>query len=285
MPHRQRAIPTPDHPVSSLALAQQLERAEGSANAAFVEARRALKPNVRGCWTEVAGAYAMFDGPDSPITQTFGVGIFEQFREAEFEQTEAFFRSRGAPTSHEVCSYAAPETVSLLSARGYSPIESSVVLVRRTSTPSRADATHVVARHIEQGEAALYSRIAVEGWRSEAPQLEAYLEELGAISTNARGSHCFIAELGGRAIAAGALNVHNGVALLAGACTIPDARRQGAQLALLHTRLTFAASLGIDVAMVVTAPGSASQRNAERQGFQAVYTRAKWRLDLTSVSS
>jgi hypothetical protein len=72
------------------------------------------------------------------------------------------------------------------------------------------------------------------------------------------------------------LTVHNGVALLAGACTIPEARRQGAQLALLHARLTFAARLGVDLAMVVTAPGSASQRNAERQGFRPVYTRAKW---------
>jgi hypothetical protein len=72
--------------------------------------------------------------------------------------------------------------------------------------------------------------------------------------------------------------MHNGVALLAGACTIPEARRQGAQLALLHARLTFAASLGVDLAMVVTAPGSASHRNAERQGFRPVYTRAKWQL-------
>lgn len=65
--------------------------------------------------------------------------------------------------------------------------------------------------------------------------------------------------------------------IAAGACTIPEARRQGAQLALLQARLTFAAKPDIDLAMVVTAPGSASHRNAERQGFRPVYTRAKWR--------
>jgi GNAT superfamily N-acetyltransferase len=63
---------------------------------------------------------------------------------------------------------------------------------------------------------------------------------------------------------------------IAGAWTIPEARRQGAQLALLHARLTFAANLGVDRAMVVTQPGSASHRYAERQGFRPVYTRAKW---------
>ena len=70
----------------------------------------------------------------------------------------------------------------------------------------------------------------------------------------------------------------NGVALLAGASTVPEGRRQGAQLALLDTRLRFAASQGCDVAMMCTAPGSTSQRNAERNGFRIAYTRTKWQL-------
>ena len=31
--------------------------------------------------------------------------------------------------------------------------------------------------------------------------------------------------------------------------------------------------------MMVAAPGSASQRNAERQGFRIAYTRTKWMLE------
>jgi hypothetical protein len=34
--------------------------------------------------------------------------------------------------------------------------------------------------------------------------------------------------------------------------------------------------------MVVTLPGTASQRNAERQGFRPVYTRAKWQRQLSN---
>jgi len=30
--------------------------------------------------------------------------------------------------------------------------------------------------------------------------------------------------------------------------------------------------------MMVAAPGSASQRNAERNGFRVAYTRTKWQL-------
>jgi len=67
------------------------------------------------------------------------------------------------------------------------------------------------------------------------------------------------------------------VALLAGAATIPSARRQGAQLALLEERLRYAATHGCTVAMMVSLPGSGSQRNAERHGFRIAYTRVKWR--------
>ena len=69
-----------------------------------------------------------------------------------------------------------------------------------------------------------------------------------------------------------------GVALLAGASTVPEGRRQGAQRALLEARLQTAVDAGCDLAMMVAAPGSASQRNAERQGFRIAYTRTKWQL-------
>lgn len=79
-------------------------------------------------------------------------------------------------------------------------------------------------------------------------------------------------------IASGAVFVHDGVALLAGASTVPEGRRRGAQLALLDTRRRYAASNGCDLAMMCAAPGSASQRNAERNGFRVAYTRTKWQL-------
>jgi hypothetical protein len=74
------------------------------------------------------------------------------------------------------------------------------------------------------------------------------------------------------------LSLNGDVALLAGASTIPASRKQGAQLALLHARLRFAAERGAQLAMMVALPGSGSQRNAERQGFRTCYTRTKWLL-------
>jgi hypothetical protein len=54
---------------------------------------------------------------------------------------------------------------------------------------------------------------------------------------------------------------------------------QGAQASLLESRLRYAAEQGCDIAMMCALPGSASQRNAERQGFRIAYTRIKWCLN------
>jgi GNAT superfamily N-acetyltransferase len=263
-------------PTVDLALARQLERAEAMANAASVESRRLLQPDVGAEWIDVAGTYAMFDGPESPLTQTFGLGIFDRFLDREFDHVEQFFRDHGARTFHEVSSFVAPETLNRLSARGYSPFETSTVLVRPTTGPA-PESGPIAVRSIRDDEIPLWSRTAAQGWASDAPELGAFLEDIGGVVCRARNVTSFFAELDGEPIATAGLNVNNGVALLAGAATIPSARKRGAQRALLQARLAFAAARGISLAMVVTAPGSASQRNAEHQGFRPVYMRAKWR--------
>jgi len=269
----------PQYPPVNLALAQRLERAEGLANAAYVEARAEVEPGVGATWEESAGAYLMFDGPASPLTQTFGVGITDAFGAPDLDQVEEFFFSRGAAAGHEVSAFAAPSVLNLLSARGYHPVEASVVLVRPTCLPAPVESSRVTVRVVGEGGIAAWARVAGQGWSSESAEIATFVEALGGVIGRARGVHCFLAELGGRPIAAAGLNLSESVALLAGASTIPDARRQGAQFALLEARLAFAAAQGCGLAMVVTQPGSASQRNALRQGFRPVYTRAKWQRE------
>jgi GNAT superfamily N-acetyltransferase len=65
-----------------------------------------------------------------------------------------------------------------------------------------------------------------------------------------------------------------GVAQLCGAATLPAHRRHGVQAALLGTRLAAAARAGCDLAVVTTLPGSKSQHNVQRRGFELLYTRA-----------
>ncbi len=72
----------------------------------------------------------------------------------------------------------------------------------------------------------------------------------------------------------GGLRLAEGVAQFAGAGTAPAYRRRGIQAALLAARLVDAAAAGCDVAVIVTQPASKSQQNAQRRGFDLLYTRA-----------
>src|SRR4029079_4324975 len=79
-------------------------------------------------WIEVGGAYAMFDTPDSPCTQTFGFGLFSAPDAEQLATIEGFFEQRGAPVFHEVSPLADKSVLPLLSGRGYWPIELSSVM-------------------------------------------------------------------------------------------------------------------------------------------------------------
>lgn len=263
---------------SDLNLSRRLERAEARGNAEFVEARAAVEPASGACWTEVAGCYAMFDGVESPLTQTFGLGLFEAASDADFKRLEEFFKERAAPVYHEVSPLADPTTFMLLNERGYEPFEFTSVMFRPLSMSTAAPRdSGVSVRVVEPGEHELWAQTAARGW-SEFEGLGDFILGLSRVSAARADGLSFLAELDGRAVATGALSIWEGVALLAGASTVPEARKRGAQLALLDARLAHAAAHGCDLAMMCALPGSASQRNAERQGFRIAYTRIKWRV-------
>ena len=268
------------YPFADIDLARRLERTEAQSNVDFVEARTKAFPDQGATWIEIAGTFAMFDGVGSPLTQTFGLGIAEPISATQLDTIEEFFRSRGAEVFHEVCPLADASVFEHVRERGYRPVEFSSVLYRPIDTTLRLDASRneeIKVRPVEKGEVDLWARTASEGWR-EFTEVAEFLRELNQVTAHSK-SVSFIAELDRKPIATGALTIADGVGLLAGASTIPSARRQGAQFALLEERMRYAAAHGCTVAMMVANPGSGSQRNAERHGFRIAYTRTKWRQD------
>jgi hypothetical protein len=109
-------------PFADLALSKRLERAEGHACAEYAEARSRLYPGSGAEWIEYAGAYAVFDGIDSPVTQSFGLGIFEELSPGALDVIERFFLDHGAPVLHEVSPFAGAAALNLIAARSYRPI-------------------------------------------------------------------------------------------------------------------------------------------------------------------
>ena len=265
-------------PFSDLSLSRRLERAEGRACVEYAEARRRVYPDSGAAWIECAGAYAVFDGVDSPITQSFGLGIFEELTPASLNVIERFFLDRSAPVLHEVSPLAGVAAVDLLCKRNYRPVEISNVLYRSVGPPAAESQSQISVRVIAPEESQLWANVSARGWAHEHPELMDFLLQLGAIFSARHQSPCFLAEIDGQPGAAGVLSIHDKVALFGGASTVPELRKRGLQAALLQERMRYAFDHGCDLAMMVALPGSESQRNAERKGFHIAYTRTKWKL-------
>ena len=265
---------------ADLDLARRLERPEAVAGARFVEARSRLSPETGAQWIEVAGAYAMFDGPASPVTQTFGLGLFAEPTAADLDRLENFFQERGAPVCHEVSPLAGLALADLLCRRGYRPVEFTSVMykpLRPAADSPGSQNPRLQTRLMAEGEEELWSQISTRGW-GEHPAWTEFLLSSGRMTASSVGSLGLFAFLDERPVATAVLWCHEGVALFGGACTAPEARRQGAQRALLEARMNMAGTRECELAMMCAQPGSASQRNAERQGFRIAYTRTKWQL-------
>lgn len=269
---------------ADLELARRLERPEAIAGTAFVEARRRVSPETGAEWMESGGVYAMFDGPGSPVTQTFGLGLYQDATVADLEKLEEFFHSRGAEVCHEVSPLSGVALAELLCRRGYLPTEFTNVLyqpLEHHAPAAKREDSPVHVRLMKKGEEELWSRVSARGWVQEADAIE-FMVGFGKIMAARDEALIFFGEIDGVPVGTGVLHCEDGVALLGGASTVPEARKQGVQNALFEARMKMAIELGCDLAMICAAPGSSSQRNAERQGFRVAYTRTKWRLALNA---
>ena len=277
-----------------LALAQRIEQAEGAIGRTYVEAR-SRSTGVAAVALELDGVTALFDGVDSPFTQSFGLGVTTAPTAETLAALEAFFFGRGSDAAHEVSPFAGAEVLDLLVERGYRPIELSNVLVQPLAAPAARGsaasalmsaapaATGLSVRPVDpEQDAAAWIDASVAGWASD-PAYADLTRSIAALGLANRSVLHYFVERAGSPVATGSLALHGEVAVLIGASTIPSARGLGAQNLLLTRRLAEAAARHCTVATIITAVGSASQRNAERRGFRIAYTRSKWRLRRPSI--
>lgn len=257
-------------------LSKRLERAEALANRRYVEAKQKAIPGTDATWIEVAGAYAMFDTPQSPLTQTFGLGVFETPTDAAFQRIEHFFADHQAPVFHEISPISDPALLGMLRDRGYYPMELTNILFLPISEFQEISVNpKLQIRKIVETEQEYYCELAARGW--ELPSEYApFFVEMAQVSAKNDHLASFIVELDGRPIGCGGLCLSDDVALIAGDCTLPEARGQGGQLALISARMAYARSRGINLMMMGALPGSTSQKNGQRAGMKIAYTRIKW---------
>jgi GNAT superfamily N-acetyltransferase len=96
------------------------------------------------------------------------------------------------------------------------------------------------------------------------------------------GWRCYVAKVGGKAQACGAMLIDDGVAEFGIGATLEEARGRGCQTALLRRRISDAAAAGCRTLFVETGERvpdrpSASYRNILKAGFEEAYLRPNWR--------
>jgi len=228
-----------------------------------------------------AGGHAIFTGVGSPLTQAIAVGMKGPVTESDLEALEAFFEVRGSPVQIELCPLADPSLLKQLSVRGYRLGGFSNMLVRPlTSEPEASpSAGAVTVQECTPADDDLWTRTVALGFADNIVVPEENSSVLKSLF-HRPDSSCLLAWVDGHPVGGGALAVHGGVAAFYGASTLPSFRRRGVQRAIIHALLSSAIESGCDVAYTLTSPGSASQRNVERQLFRVAYSRSMMIKDI-----
>jgi len=249
--------------LADLLLARLLESAEAANARNFTGADTPL--------LEVAGGCAVFAGVGSPLSHGVGMGLRGPVHEAEIEAIEEFFHSRAAAVSLDLCPLADPGLFQSLGRRAYHITEFNNVLVKRLAGTEIVLTQHV--RRAASDERELWSHTLGEGF-FEQPHLTNEEMDIGRAVFSSPSSLCYlIVAESGEPAGGGAIAFHETLATLFADATLPRFRRRGFHRELIDARLNEAIARGCTLATATTLPGSTSQRNYERAGFQVVYTK------------
>ena len=264
--------------LSDKTLAVRLETAEALNQVEYAKAYNRVGLEPEAAYKKIGSGYAVFAGINSPLSQSFGMGLEGEVMDDELDELEAFFRDRGAAVNVEICNMADMIMIQKLISRGYTISEFTHVLVRPISPADAFDVKgDYTIREAEEDEINTFSRVVAEGFvEVDSEFAQDALIEVFKVFFRQANCTCFAAINNGAPAGGGAAFIQDGVAELGGASTLPAHRNLGIQTGLLRRRLSFGASKGCDLAMVTTLPGTTSQRNVQRQGFQIAYARTKF---------
>jgi ribosomal protein S18 acetylase RimI-like enzyme len=260
------------------ALAARIERAEVQLIAEWNTNTRRRRGEPDGFAIPSAGGVASYAEPDSPINKVAGMGFAGL---PDFAVIERAFAAEGAPVNVEVASLADPTLLELLAGRGYRLVSFENVLGRALGDAvERVTPPGVEVHPSGEDEFEAWVDVVVEAtlhpdtqgvpWHEEFPREILENAERDTVGLVQR----YLATLDGLPAGGGSMRITDGIAQLTGAATAPAFRRRGIQSALLTARLADATAAGCDVAVITVQPGSKSQQNAQRRGFDLLYTRA-----------
>jgi ribosomal protein S18 acetylase RimI-like enzyme len=268
-------------PFATASLARRIERAESTLIAEFGGAAARQLGRDRVVIRELGGGVAVAAGAGAPFSKVAGLG-FDPVADTDFELLERMYAERATAVRVEVSSLSTTGICAMLTRRGYvlEGFENVLGIGLPAVVPP---GTAIAVAQVDGGETAQWVDVLAtafahpdtfDGPALDEPvdraSLDAVFEQIATVT----GFRRYIGRRDGEVAGAAGMRISDGVAQLCGAATLPSHRRRGVQTSLLQQRLEDAAQAGCDIAVVTTQPGSVSQENVQRQGFEMLYTRA-----------
>jgi hypothetical protein len=236
-----------------------------------VETARRLAPEVGAESIEVAGGLVAFTGIDSPLSQAVGVGSLGPVTRDEIAEIADFYQSRGATPRIFVTPLGDPSLAPALAAAGYVPCEYQNVLVSDAFDAFASyDDRIAVAADLEA-----WARASAQGFTGRAV-LEPGDDAIAKIIAFSEGVCPLEARDDGAIVATAAMDVRRECAGLFAGSTMPGFRARGWHVLMIRDRVARARAAGARFMRATASPASASERNFQRCGFVALYTRALW---------
>jgi GNAT superfamily N-acetyltransferase len=264
------------------ALAARIERVEAQLIAASSAAAHRRTAGTAGFVIALAGGVASFAEAGSPFNKVAGLGFGGVPSATALDEVERAFGRYGAPTQIELAYLADPAIGRLLTDRGYRLEGFETVLGRGLDDAlERVAPPGVEVRLSGDDEFDVWLDAVADGVAhpddAGVPAHETFARDVVVRAERdfaAAGVKRYIALRDGIVAGGAGLRMADGVAQLTGAATAPAHRRRGVQSALLAARVADAAHAGCNIAVVTTQPGSRSQQNVQRRGFDLLYARA-----------
>ncbi len=260
---------------ADLPLARRLESAETAQFRRFAEALIRHRSESGIASVSIGSGWAVFAGPGSPMSEVKGLGMDGPVTDDDLDCLDNFYRGRGVTVRVSVCPLAHASLWEGLGRRSFRTVEFENVLARPLT--DREEETPQVNSEIrvhpaDPEEADVYLHAVFPNFFSERGLCHE-VRDLNDVLFLAEGYVPFLATIQGQVAGGATLVIHEGIALLAGAGTLPPFRNRGVHRALQTARREHAHRLGCDLLIQMAQPGSSSQRNAERQGMRVLYTK------------
>lgn len=230
---------------------------------------------------EIGTGAAFFSGENSFFSQVIGWG-FDTAKDQfipEIEAIENFYRQQKYDQVNiELSPLAGNYIFSELSKRGYLITElNNISVLDLTCFNSNAVPKNeqYSIQPIDDDNLEAWAHCVALGFEYEEAKDQFYLY------AKTEGVTPFGAYINNQLAAGGTIAIHNGVCDLGITSTLPAWRGKGLQKALLDKRIEYAIQSGASIASVTTEPGSISDLNIQKMGFQIAYTRIKLGLHLS----